>query len=110
MTAVSCMSFDLPDDPDMRQTRDLYVVLSFLDELAMAKTPAVSLSDLVAFLCGNLSLSATQQEYVLSNERLLAEFQSLIRDFAVARPGHNARSAEAKARECDEVSSTEAFA
>jgi hypothetical protein len=32
-----------------------------------------------------LSLSVAQQEYVLSNKRLLHEFQSLARDFAIAR-------------------------
>jgi hypothetical protein len=74
-----------PDPPDLRRVRELYVALSILEERGLAPVPPVSLSDLVTFLCGNLSLSDAQQDFLFSSERLLADFHSLVNDFAVPR-------------------------
>jgi hypothetical protein len=79
------------DDPDEREVRDLYVALSFLDEAALRETPPVSLSDLVAFLRGNLSLSSAQQDHLFSNHWLLSEFHALVRSFSVSRLSRSAQ-------------------
>jgi hypothetical protein len=83
---------DLPDDPDLREVRDLYVALSFLDQASLAQARPVSLSDLVRFLRGNLSLSGAQQDFLFSNERLLSEFRSLVRSFSATRLNQTVRA------------------
>jgi hypothetical protein len=79
------ISDDLPDDEELREVRDAYVALSIMDEAALRQPPPLILSDLVAFLAGDLRLSEQQQEFLFSNQRMLAEFQSLVEKFKVPR-------------------------
>jgi hypothetical protein len=101
---MSCMSPDLSNNLHMRELRDLYIVLSFLDELTAKTTPLVSLSDLVAFRCGNLTFSVAQQEYLLSNERLLSEFQALAFGYTALQPSYTVHSDEDKRRYYNQIS------
>lgn len=74
----------LPHESDRRKIRDTYVALSIMDEGTL-RPPPLSLSDLTAFLSGNQQMSRAQQAFLYANERMLAEFRSLVTGFSVPR-------------------------
>jgi hypothetical protein len=81
------------EDPDLIEAGKLYVALSFLDDAArMGRFSPLALSDLVAFLSGNLVLSDAQQDFLFSNERMLTEFRSLVRGFSSRRLNQEGQS------------------
>jgi hypothetical protein len=78
-------SDDLPNEEQLREVRAISVALSIMDQVLLQAPPPLTLSDLVAFLCGSSHLSVAGQEYLYSNERMQSEFRALVQRFRVPR-------------------------
>jgi hypothetical protein len=74
-----------PGGSDLPRARELYVALTLLDEDQPPSGAVVSFNDIMAFLCGDLTLSEQQQEMLFTEQRVSANFHAIVNDLTVKR-------------------------